>query len=173
MSIDFSKAPEGATHYGLDKRGDVIWYSGCFGDVLVFADAGYWALSEAHSSFDRLTPIPTFKPFVSVEDALAAAGVLGRSQAEMLKIHRQIKRLEQTTTGSKHDAVNNPSHYASGGVECIAAIKASMSHEAFLGYLKGNVQKYVFRYEKKANPVEDLKKAQWYLARLVKEQEGE
>ena len=77
------------------------------------------------------------------------------------------------TTGSGHDPVNRPSHYASGGVECIEAIKASMSRDAFLGYLKGNVQKYLWRYEKKANPVEDWKKAQWYLARLVKEQEGE
>lgn len=78
-----------------------------------------------------------------------------------------------TDNRSKHDPVNSPSHYASGSVECIDAIKASMTREAFLGYLKGNVQKYLWRYEKKANPVEDLKKAQWYLARLVSEQEGE
>lgn len=78
-----------------------------------------------------------------------------------------------TDNSSKHDPVNSPSHYASGGVECIEAIKASMTPEAYLGYLKGNVQKYLWRYEKKVNPVEDLKKAQWYLARLVAEQEGE
>ena len=76
------------------------------------------------------------------------------------------------TNGSEHDPVNHPAHYASGGgVECIEAIKASMSREAFLGYLKGNVQKYLWRYEKKANPVEDLKKARWYLDRLITEQE--
>lgn len=75
------------------------------------------------------------------------------------------------TIGSKHDPVNRPSHYASGGIECIEAIKASMSREAFLGYLKGNVQKYMWRYEKKANPVEDLKKARWYQERLIAEQE--
>ncbi|HBC8710051.1 TPA: DUF3310 domain-containing protein [Proteus mirabilis] len=56
------------------------------------------------------------------------------------------------------DNVNNPPHYASGDIECIDAIKASMTKEAFLGYLKGNIQKYVWRYEKKINPVEDLKK---------------
>jgi hypothetical protein len=78
---------------------------------------------------------------------------------------------DSPTTGSKHDSVNRPSHYASGGVECIEAIKASMSREAFLGYLKGNVQKYLWRYEKKANPPEDLKKARWYLERLIAEQE--
>jgi hypothetical protein len=87
------------------------------------------------------------EPFVSVEDA--------------------------PTHGSKHDPVNHPSHYASGGIECIEAIKASMSREAFLGYLKGNVQKYVFRYEKKVAPWEDLKKARWYLERLIKEIEND
>ena len=44
-----------------------------------------------------------------------------------------------------------------------------MTPEAFHGYLKGNVQKYMWRYEKKVNPAEDLKKAQWYLARLIEE----
>lgn len=69
------------------------------------------------------------------------------------------------------DPVNRPSHYTAGGIECIDAIKASMSTEAFLGFLKGNVQKYMWRYEKKVAPVEDLKKAQWYLSKMIEEQE--
>lgn len=72
---------------------------------------------------------------------------------------------------TKHDPVNRPSHYTAGGIECIDTIKASMSTEAFLGFLKGNVQKYMWRYEKKVAPVEDLKKAQWYLSKLIEEQE--
>lgn len=67
------------------------------------------------------------------------------------------------------DPVNNPSHYASGDIECIDAIKASMTREAFLGYLKGNIQKYMWRYEKKVNPIEDVKKARWYMNKLVDE----
>ena len=74
-------------------------------------------------------------------------------------------------TVTEHDPVNRPSHYTAGGIECIDAIKASMSTEAFLGFLKGNVQKYMWRYEKKVAPVEDLKKAQWYLSKLIEEQE--
>ena len=66
-----------------------------------------------------------------------------------------------------HDPVNSPIHYADGnGVECIDAIEASMSMEEFKGFLKGNVQKYVWRYAQK-NGAEDLKKAQWYLERLI------
>lgn len=67
------------------------------------------------------------------------------------------------------DPVNSPSHYASGDIECIDAIKASMTREAFLGYLKGNIQKYMWRYEKKVNPIEDVKKARWYMNKLVDE----
>ena len=65
------------------------------------------------------------------------------------------------------DNVNNPTHYT-GEVECIEAIKSSMSNERFKGYIKGNIIKYIWRYERK-NGAEDLLKAQWYVNRLVKE----
>lgn len=66
-----------------------------------------------------------------------------------------------------HDSVNNPAHYADGnGIECIEAIEASMSTAEFKGFLKGNSQKYLWRYTKK-NGAEDLKKAKWYLERLI------
>ncbi len=65
------------------------------------------------------------------------------------------------------DAVNNPSHYNAKGVEAIVAIEASMSDEEFRGYLKGNCMKYMWRYNYKGKPVEDLKKAQWYLNKLI------
>ena len=42
----------------------------------------------------------------------------------------------------------------------------SMSHVQFCGYMRGNIIKYMLRYEHK-NGVEDLKKARWYLDRLV------
>jgi hypothetical protein len=68
------------------------------------------------------------------------------------------------------DIVNNPAHYNQGGVECIEAIEASMTKEQFCGYLKGNILKYMWRFEDK-NKVEDLKKAQWYLNKLIKSYE--
>ena len=73
-----------------------------------------------------------------------------------------------------HDPVNNPAHYADsfGGIQCIDAIETSMSTEEFKGFLKGNVQKYVWRYSQK-NGAEDLKKAKWYLERLIKLREFE
>lgn len=65
------------------------------------------------------------------------------------------------------DDVNNPSHYNYGKVECIEAIEESMTAEAFKGYLKGNAIKYLWRYERKSNALQDLQKATWYLNRLT------
>jgi hypothetical protein len=64
--------------------------------------------------------------------------------------------------------VKEPSHYK-GEIECIAAIKASMSQQQFKGYLKGNVMKYLWRYDRK-NGLEDLQKADVYLQWLIKEE---
>jgi hypothetical protein len=69
--------------------------------------------------------------------------------------------------GDAVDAVNHPSHYKSGGIEAIEGIEASMGPEAFAGYLKGNIMKYMWRYERKGKPIEDLRKARWYLDRLI------
>lgn len=71
-----------------------------------------------------------------------------------------------------HDPVNHPSHYTSGGIECIEAIESSMGEAAYKGFLKGNVLKYVWRYEQKKG-AEDLRKAQWYLQRLIDIREAE
>ncbi len=70
------------------------------------------------------------------------------------------------------DVVNSPPHYKTGGIEAIEGIEASMGPEAFAGYLKGNIMKYMWRYERKGKPIEDLKKARWYLDRLIQKVEG-
>lgn len=68
------------------------------------------------------------------------------------------------------DPVKHPAHYCKGGIECIDAIRASMSREAFAGYCKGNCLKYLWRYEAKGRRVEDLEKAQVYLGWLIDEE---
>jgi len=64
------------------------------------------------------------------------------------------------------DVINKPPHYQ-GEVEAIDSIKAAMSYEAFKGYCQGNALKYIIRYDRK-NGVEDLRKAEWYINRLIK-----
>tara|TARA_R100000773_G_C4153394_1_gene74403 strand:+ start:311 stop:547 length:237 start_codon:yes stop_codon:yes gene_type:complete len=71
------------------------------------------------------------------------------------------------------DMVNKPPHYNKYGIECIDAIKASMSHLEFCGYLKGNIEKYIWRYRYKGKPSEDLKKSMWYLNMLIEEVSNE
>jgi len=62
--------------------------------------------------------------------------------------------------------VNSPSHYNESGIECIEAIRATLGPEGFQAYCKGNVMKYLWRYEYK-NGLEDLEKAQVYLGWMV------
>lgn len=61
------------------------------------------------------------------------------------------------------DVVNHPPHYKSdSGIESIDVI------EAFnLNFCLGNTIKYVLRHQKKGKPLEDLKKARWYLDREI------
>ena len=72
---------------------------------------------------------------------------------------------------AKDEMVNSPPHYKYGKKETIDVIKDCMTNDEYHGYLKGNVLKYISRYKFKGEPLEDLKKAQWYLDRLVKEVE--
>jgi len=64
------------------------------------------------------------------------------------------------------DLVNHPPHYIDGGIECIEAIEAQLTPEEYRGYLKGNCVKYIWRERHKGN-TESLKKAQWYMDRLI------
>ncbi|MGG1601252.1 DUF3310 domain-containing protein [Paenibacillus naphthalenovorans] len=70
------------------------------------------------------------------------------------------------------DPVNHPAHYTAGNVECIDAIKAATEDLTGIeAVCTGNVIKYLWRWKRK-NGVEDLRKARWYLERLIGEAEG-
>ena len=67
------------------------------------------------------------------------------------------------------DMVNHPNHYkAKNGMEVIDVIEAFTANlEGYEATHTGNVIKYICRWKEK-NGLEDLKKAQWYLNRLIK-----
>ena len=69
----------------------------------------------------------------------------------------------------KDDRVNSPSHYTSGNREVIDTIEDAVKDapSTIFGMLQGQVLKYVLRVWLKDNPLEDLKKARWYLDRLI------
>lgn len=66
-----------------------------------------------------------------------------------------------------NDPVNHPSHYTSGAVECIDAIEAAMTFEEFVGFLRGQMIKYVWRAGRKGDGREDIEKALWYGRKLA------
>ena len=79
----------------------------------------------------------------------------------------------EATPEIKPDVVNHPPHYIEGGgIECIEAIESQLTLEEFRGYLKGNIAKYLWR-EKHKGGTESLKKAQWYLDRLIQLDEAQ
>lgn len=71
------------------------------------------------------------------------------------------------------DQVNKPAHYSAGSIEAIDYMKDNMSKEGFRGYLEGCCKKYLHRHSYKGQQLTDLKKAQWYLNRLILELETE
>lgn len=71
------------------------------------------------------------------------------------------------------DMVNSPAHYTAGKVECIEAIEAATTGlSGAEAYNTGQVIKYIWRWKRK-NGAEDLRKAEWYLQRLIKSQENQ
>ena len=63
------------------------------------------------------------------------------------------------------EKVNHPQHYQSGAMEVIDIIDAF-----HLNFYEGNVIKYLLRHDRK-DGIYDLKKAKWYLDRLIDQKE--
>ena len=98
------------------------------------------------------------------------------------KCYNWYKELDQTACENAEDGccnkepnvdmVNHPSHYTQGGIECIDALKAAtVSKTGIEAVCTANAIKYLWRYEEKSGS-EDVKKARWYIDRLIKELEN-
>lgn len=68
------------------------------------------------------------------------------------------------------DMVNHPSHYA-GKFECIDVMLETQGIFAVRAFCLCNAFKYLYRHNKK-NGLEDIKKAIWYLEKVVELEEG-
>lgn len=79
---------------------------------------------------------------------------------------------EETSSALSKDSVNSPSHYTQGGIEVIDYLEAKLNLDGYCGFMQGNVIKYLSRAAHK-NGLEDIKKAQWYLNKLVSTLEKE
>lgn len=124
----------------------------------------------------------------STEDCywfLVYEGLIGKPEQpeiNFVKVDRNDE-IEQTNDAVNHfpdptqkvenDAVNHPSHYTYGGIECIDAIHAVVNEipNGICAWLTGQVIKYIWRWFHKDKPVEDLKKCRFYLDRLIENAE--
>lgn len=111
-----------------------------------FARASDWRWGWEES----LTNIIAYKVTVSSDEELSVV----YEPVDLLSLHVP-------------DVVNHPSHYTNGKVECIDAIEsATVGKTGLEAVCVANVIKYLWRYEDK-NGLEDIKKAQWYLNKLI------
>lgn len=107
-----------------------------------------------------------------------------KTWGEMREINERIATLEKmlkADSSSANTAVEHPSHYTSGGIECIDAMKAMLAGyeqakivtKFYWHFLSGQVLKYLWRWPLKECPLQDLKKASWYLDQLITDVEAQ
>ena len=78
------------------------------------------------------------------------------------------KQYDNVERPKHYDPVEKPMHY-DGQVECIEYIRDRLGHEGFIAYCWGSVIKYQHRWKEKGG-VESLRKARWFLNRLIQEE---
>lgn len=97
---------------------------------------------------------------------ICPAIVVDSSKDEIQSV-KLTQEQEKEVDNVVNDPVNHPRHY-SGKVECIDCIESAVSGlDGFHGFCAGNAIKYIFRFSHK-NGIEDLRKAEWYIDRLIK-----
>lgn len=113
--------------------------------------------------------------------AIVCDGTSKQRFEELCEINNEISLLEKGRDPSVESSVEHPSHYTSGGIECIDAMKAMLAGyeqakiatKFYWHFLSGQVLKYLWRWPLKEHPLQDLKKARWYLDRLIDDVENQ
>ena len=121
-----------------------------------------WGWEEYKEDFEP-------SPFISGLDNPDVIKFPERKQTESVNFDELSKPLRYTPR-PEDDRVNSPSHYTSGKREVIDIIEDAVKDapSSIYGMLQGQVLKYMLRVWLKDNPLEDMKKASWYLERLMK-----
>lgn len=105
------------------------------------------------------------------DDKLVVAYDVAYKNGEARLDGSHLKNEEVKIDNNGPGMVNHPQHYTQGGIECIDALKAAtVGKRGIEAVCVANVIKYLWRYEEK-NGIEDIRKAKWYIERLLKELE--
>lgn len=87
---------------------------------------------------------------------------------KLAEINEASIRITEEFNAAKIDMVNSPAHYADSNIETIDYIVDVLGEYEAISYCQGNVIKYTgSRLMKKGNPIQDAKKAIWYLNKMV------
>lgn len=158
---DWVRIPEGAEALSTDGHGNglIFWKDGF--NFVVGMDE-YW--DETVTSFKEfLLDCPRcFALWVRPTQPEALPFIDDNPQS----LSNQYAEIEQVRQSLK-DNVNHPSHYTQGKVECLDALEsATIGKSGIEAVCVANIIKYLWRYEEK-NGLEDVKKANFYLNRLI------
>ena len=159
----------GARKESVESRGTTAWNDGLYplngagfgdGSISETKDSGVGTGGTGREGTDAVSKTTWFAPVEEVSDCPGGICPVPWATKEEPPVVQE-------------DVVNHPAHYADGGsIECIEAIESALTDEEYRGYLKGNIQKYVWR-ERNKGGTESLKKAQWYLDRLIQLDEAQ
>lgn len=85
---------------------------------------------------------------------------------------RENKSMKYTNIDEDTEKVNHPNHYI-GKFECIEVMEDIYGKKSVIEFCRCNAFKYLWRAGKKNSEIEDLKKAIWYIDKMIKEIENE
>lgn len=136
---------------------------------IVIADE--FAISDINSHEEHVETV------IETEEYPEIAGIAGvANEAVVQKAKESIKKIDTAAEVDEMmemvaaDNINHPKHYTTGTIEVIDYLQDKMPTEMFEGFCVGNALKYLSRYRYKGG-LEDLRKAQWYLDRVIKAKE--
>jgi hypothetical protein len=182
----------GSRKESFESRGSTSWNDGLHpidgggdsnGSIAPPEGFGTGTGGSGREGTDVVSKTTWFTPVDEVSDCPGgvcpvpwAKGVEALASSEFLSEDRDSNFPGENTIEERPliqpDEVNHPPHYTDGGIECIEAIEASLTPEEFRGYCKGNLMKYGWR-ERLKGGTKSLKKAQWYLDRLIQFDEAQ
>ena len=106
---------------------------------------------------------------MSIDDATPTEWDNLKAECMLPADHREMMKRERDRYAPSPDPVEQPAHYRVGEVEAIDYIHQQLG-SGVKDYLLGNVHKYLHRHRFKGQAVEDLRKAEWYLRKLIMEE---
>jgi len=151
--ISFLRSYAGCTREYAEKFYDDWWAR----QEVPTMSSGY----EGYMSSDPLEDAEINNALYHVKPAdVSPAGIARRAEilTEMLRCDEEA--------GLFDDPIN-PSHYIQGDIECIDAMEACSTDEEFVGHLRLTAIKYLWRLNDKGDPVENARKAKWYVRQLI------